>query len=102
MTNGDDKPKLWPMEGGGAVVKVDDVEQAKTAYRDWLLVEEEWAPADIDKHLSKVTVRAGWYRWTPCSERSCFDHGNHRPGHIKYEEAPGRGVWRGVLLLGYP
>lgn len=39
--------------------------------------------------------RVGWFRWNPCSPRSCEDGGGHR-GHLDTADGPGPGNWVGV------
>ncbi len=39
--------------------------------------------------------RVGWYRWNPCSRRSCEDGGGHT-GHLAEVDGPGPGNWVGV------
>ena len=91
--------RVWPMDEGGVVVKTDEgVDVAKAAYAKWLRDTEEEGIDLSDSYAARMRAREGWYRWTPCSERSCYDLGNHRPGHLQYESGPGRGVWRGVTL----
>jgi hypothetical protein len=96
-------PRLWPMEESGVVVKTaEGVGAARAAYIKYLSVGGEGdglADADdLRDHAERATAREGWYRWTPCSPRSCYDHGQHRPGHLQRAEGPGRGAWRGVTL----
>ncbi len=87
---------VWPMEEGGVVVKTDDVNAARWAYADWL-VEEGDDPAEATVRAEQAPVRGPrWYRWIPCSPRSCYDGGNHRPGHLEPSTGPARGAWRGV------
>lgn len=62
---------------------------------------------DIDEHLiargrSILTNRyqadrIGWWRYNPCNESMCGDHG--RGGwHLAARSGPGPGNWHGVLL----
>jgi hypothetical protein len=88
---------VWPMEESGPVIKAASLDEAKAAYRQWLVTEGDTFDG-LDKLVEQAKYREGWYRWTPCSPRSCYDHGGHRPGHLQYEKAPGRGVWRGVQV----
>lgn len=60
------------------------------------LAEESWHREKVDALLPRV----GWYRWTPCHPSSCFDGGGHS-GHLGYAHGPGRGVFRGVYLMGW-
>jgi hypothetical protein len=92
---------------GGAVVKTDGgVEAARAAYAAWLAgiagapYEDNHSMnlEDIPGHVARMTFREGWYRWTPCNPRSCFDGMQHRPGHLGYATGPGLGVWRGVTV----
>lgn len=98
---------VWAMEDGGAVVKTTDgPDAAKTAYKEWLTRQADSAPwadwsvnaEDIPAHVEGMTYRERWFRWTPCNPRSCYAGTQHRPGHLTYLDAPGRGVWRGVLV----
>lgn len=89
--------KVWPMDEGGPVIKAADLEEAKAAYADWL-VREDTCGDDIADQVERATYREGWYRWTPCSQRSCYDHGNHRPGHLQTAEQGSRGAWWGVAV----
>jgi hypothetical protein len=88
---------VWPMEEAGPVIKVETVDEARDAYRQWLVREDDTFDG-LDALVDGAEYRAGWYRWTPCSERSCFDGGQHRPGHLQDATGPGRGAWRGVWV----
>jgi hypothetical protein len=90
--------KTWPMDEGGIAVKTDGgVEEAKHAYREWLIREGDTFDG-LDKVVERAKYREGWYRWTPCHPQSCYEGTQHHPGHIGYADGPGRGVWRGVLV----
>jgi hypothetical protein len=87
---------VWPMDEGGIVVKTDSVDEARVAYWAWL-VEEGELPPEAQQRADRAPVRGPrWYRWVPCSPRSCYDGGNHRPGHLEPASGPARGAWRGV------
>lgn len=99
------------VEGDGYVVaRTDDVETAREAARQWerdRAVEDagpagltKWDEEDRDERVAsidKLRPCVGWYRWTPCNERSCYDGGGHS-GHLGYADGPGRGVFRGIYL----
>lgn len=102
--------KVWPMDEGGFAVRAADTEAAKAALAEWLMEEPNreraglWIPADGDpatdvaEYVGSRLYREGWYRWTPCNPRSCYDGMQHRPGHLSWRDGPAAGVWRGVAV----
>lgn len=48
-------------------------------------------------HSIPPVTRVGWFRWNPCSPRSCYEGGGHK-GHLDEADGPGRGNWVGVRL----
>jgi hypothetical protein len=90
-------------EGDGYVVaRTQDPAAAVTAAQQWERDNaESWDdPEDVEEWVRRITglrPRVGWYRWTPCNERSCYDGGGHS-GHLGYADGPARGVFPGVYL----
>lgn len=98
--------KVWPMSEGGYAIRAADTTAVKAALSAWL-VEVAGAPyehdhsmnlEDIPEYVDSRSYREGWYRWTPCNPRSCYDGTQHRPGHLSWRDGPAAGVWRGVLV----
>lgn len=51
---------------------------------------------DVERSVALPPVtRVGWFRWNPCSPRSCGE--GHR-AHLDWLEEPNRGAWQGVLF----
>jgi hypothetical protein len=104
--------KVWPMTEGGFAVRAADPSAAKAALAAWLTDEPDrldligvWAEPDdaavvraATEYVAALPCREGWYRWTPCNPRSCYDGTQHRPGHLTRDGGPRRGTWRGILV----
>jgi hypothetical protein len=89
--------KVWPIDDGGPVVRGTlDVDVARAAVLKHLVDGGQIHPDDVDGY-DLVVSRAGMFRWNPCRENNCWDGGGHC-GHIAYVDAPGPGVWPGVLF----
>lgn len=111
MAGADRLPQVVHMDEGGYVVRRPrDVLEARVAVlrlvmpaqltlSEWVT---EYSAAELDlavRHVWSLTAHEDWYRWTPCSPRSCWAGGGHR-AHLWPAAGPGRGVWRGVAF--YP
>jgi hypothetical protein len=90
-------------DGEFVVSGTTDEAEARAAVLEWLRTDDEAATGEEDEAYRQdrvdglVVHRSGWFRWNPCSPRSCYDGGGHS-GHLGYSDGPGRGRWQGVYL----
>lgn len=98
--------KVTGLEEGGPVVRGTlDVTVAREALKEWAAEDVKSIysdlcvpPAEIPAWAEAAEVsRVGLFRWNPCHPRNCYGSGDHI-GHLGYVDAPGRGVWQGVLF----
>jgi hypothetical protein len=88
--------KVTPISDGGYVVRGTlDRYKAKRAVQRYRMT-KEGEPPRYAVNIPPL-VRAGLFRWNPCSPNSCWDGGTHI-GHIDYCDQRGPGVWQGVYF----